>query len=594
MNRQETLSKLKEQPNISVLIVGGGVNGISTFRELALQGVDVLLAEKADFCSGASAASSHMMHGGLRYLENAEFRLVQEALTERNRLLQNAPHYVKPLPTTIPIFKWMSGTLNAPLKFLGLTSKPRERGAFIIKLGLMMYDAFAATQRSMPTHKFLSKEESLRRFPGINKDINVTATYYDAWMPYPERICMELIFDAEAANENARAVNYLGVVNADGDTVTLEDELTNTTYEIKPQIVVNAAGPWIDIANQNMSRDTNFIGGTKGSHLVIDHPDLYNSLNGNEIFFENDDGRIVLIFPLEDRVLAGTTDIRVDNPDKAVCTEDEIQYILSLIGKVFPDLHVERDHVVFTFSGVRPLPSQDAATTGQISRDHSIRTLEPGSGTTFPIHSLIGGKWTTFRAFGEQTADKVLQELGVPRQLDTQNMPIGGGKDFPTSDRDRTQWVSSVASKYGLTTERVETLLNRYGTVASEIAAFISEEEDAPLQYMPDYSRREVIYITRYEKTMTVQDLVLRRSLLAMLGKISVPLLAEIADIMGNELGWNETDRQRSVDQTMRRLMIRNLVEVTHDGVKLVSAGPSGEGGLKPIPESVLVADQVN
>jgi len=229
MNRQETLSKLKEQPNISVLIVGGGVNGISTFRELALQGVDVLLAEKADFCSGASAASSHMMHGGLRYLEKAEFRLVQEALTERNRLLQNAPHYVKPLPTTIPIFKWMSGTLNAPLKFLGLTSKPRERGAFIIKLGLMMYDAFAATQRSMPTHKFLSKEESLRRFPGINKDINVTATYYDAWMPYPERICMELIFDAEAANENARAVNYLGVVNADGDTVTLEDELTNTT-----------------------------------------------------------------------------------------------------------------------------------------------------------------------------------------------------------------------------------------------------------------------------------------------------------------------------------------------------------------------------
>jgi glycerol-3-phosphate dehydrogenase len=594
MNRQETLDRLKEQPNISVLIVGGGVNGISTFRELALQGVDVLLAEKADFCSGASAASSHMMHGGLRYLENAEFRLVQEALTERNRLLQNAPHYVKPLPTTIPIFKWMSGTLNAPLKFLGLTSKPRERGAFIIKLGLTMYDAFAATQRSMPTHKFLSKAESLRRFPGINKDISVTATYYDAWMPYPERICMELIFDAEAANENAHALNYLGAANAEGDTVTLEDELTGQFYEVKPQIVINAAGPWIDIANQNMSRESNFIGGTKGSHLVLDHPELHKALNGHEVFFENDDGRIVLIFPLEDRVLAGTTDIRIDNPDKAVCTEDEISYILSLIGKVFPDLQVAREHVVFTYSGVRPLPSQAAATTGQISRDHSIRTLEPGNGTTFPIHSLVGGKWTTFRAFGEQTANKVLDDLGVPRQLDTHNMPIGGGKGFPMAARERTQWIMSIASKYGLPAERVEVLLDRYGTIAEKIAAFINAGEDAPLQHMPDYSQREVLYITRFEKTMTLQDFVLRRSLLAMLGKISVPLLAEIGDIMGNELGWNETDRQRAVDQTMRRLQIRNLVEVTNDGVKLVAAGPAGEAGLKPIPESVLVADQVN
>ena len=594
MNRQETLDRLKEQPNISVLIVGGGVNGISTFRELALQGVDVLLAEKADFCSGASAASSHMMHGGLRYLENAEFRLVQEALTERNRLLQNAPHYVKPLPTTIPIFKWMSGTLNAPLKFLGLTSKPRERGAFIIKLGLTMYDAFAATQRSMPTHKFLSKAESLRRFPGINKDISVTATYYDAWMPYPERICMELIFDAEAANENAHALNYLGAANAEGDTVTLEDELTGQFYEVKPQIVINAAGPWIDIANQNMSRESNFIGGTKGSHLVLDHPELHKALNGHEVFFENDDGRIVLIFPLEDRVLAGTTDIRIDNPDKAVCTEDEISYILSLIGKVFPDLQVAREHVVFTYSGVRPLPSQAAATTGQISRDHSIRTLEPGNGTTFPIHSLVGGKWTTFRAFGEQTANKVLGDLGVPRQLDTHNMPIGGGKGFPMAARERTQWIMSIASKYGLPAERVEVLLDRYGTIAEKIAAFINAGEDAPLQHMPDYSQREVLYITRFEKTMTLQDFVLRRSLLAMLGKISVPLLAEIGDIMGNELGWNETDRQRAVDQTMRRLQIRNLVEVTNDGVKLVAAGPAGEAGLKPIPESVLVADQVN
>ena len=135
MNRQEIIQKYKETPKVSVLIVGAGVNGIGTFRDLAFQGVDVLLVDRGDFCSGASAASSHMVHGGIRYLENGEFRLVREAVQERNWLIQNAPHHVSPLPTVIPIFKWFSGLLNAPLKFLGLLSKPSERGAIVIKIG---------------------------------------------------------------------------------------------------------------------------------------------------------------------------------------------------------------------------------------------------------------------------------------------------------------------------------------------------------------------------------------------------------------------------------------------------------------------------
>src|SRR5678809_1017537 len=142
MNRNEIFLALKNKPKISVLIVGGGINGIGTFRDLALNGVDVLLVEKSDFCSGASSASSHMAHGGIRYLENGEFRLVREAVQERNRLLQNAPHVVKPLPTTIPIFKRFSGLLNAPAKFFKLLDKPSERGSLVIRIGLMMYDAY--------------------------------------------------------------------------------------------------------------------------------------------------------------------------------------------------------------------------------------------------------------------------------------------------------------------------------------------------------------------------------------------------------------------------------------------------------------------
>ncbi len=119
MNRDEIFNSIKNKPNISVLIVGAGINGIGTFRDLALNGVDVLLVDRGDFCSGASSASSHMAHGGIRYLENGEFRLVREAVQERNRMIQNAPHIVRPLPTTIPMFKYFSGLLNAPLKFLG-------------------------------------------------------------------------------------------------------------------------------------------------------------------------------------------------------------------------------------------------------------------------------------------------------------------------------------------------------------------------------------------------------------------------------------------------------------------------------------------
>ncbi len=150
--------------------MAAGINGIGTFRDLALNGLDVLLVDRGDFCSGASAASSHMAHGGIRYLENGEFRLVREAVGERNRLIQNAPHIVQPLPTAIPIFKYFSGLLNAPLKFLGWLDKPSERGSFIIKLGLIMYDAYTGNTRTVPRHQFFSRSESLSRWSRLNPE----------------------------------------------------------------------------------------------------------------------------------------------------------------------------------------------------------------------------------------------------------------------------------------------------------------------------------------------------------------------------------------------------------------------------------------
>lgn len=560
LDREKIISDLKNNPEVDVLIVGAGINGIGTFRDLAFQNVNVLLIDKADFCSGASAASSHMVHGGIRYLENGEFRLVREAVQERNRLLENAPHLVDPLATVIPIFNWRSGIFNAPLKFLGVMDKPSERGAIIIKAGLTMYDAFTWSQGTVPNHKFQFRKKSLEEFPKLNPDILCTAVYYDAMMPSPERICIDLVIDAQQATSQARALNYVRVGSADDDSVTLIDECNEESYIIKPRLVVNAAGPWIDFANRDMGYKTDMIGGTKGSHLVLNHPELHEALKGHEFFFENDDGRIVLIFPLKDRVMIGTSDILIENPDNAVCTEEEIEYFLKMVERVFPTIVVDRSHIAFTFSGVRPLPNSEANTTGQISRDHKIDVIPPTEKANFPVLNLIGGKWTTFRAFAEKTADVTLAQLDKKRQLSTKQLPIGGGANFPEDDDAKWRWIQRSAIDHNLPVSRIETLFSRYGTKSSHIASYLSAEEDSPLTHHPGYSKREIEYLTLHEQVVHLDDLILRRTLIGMLGETTAPLLEEVATIIAPCLGWDDERVAQEVERTKRIFKIKHRV----------------------------------
>jgi glycerol-3-phosphate dehydrogenase len=565
MNRNEILSSLKAKPEVSVLIVGAGINGIGTFRDLALNGVDVLLIDRADFCSGASAASSHMAHGGIRYLENGEFRLVREAVRERNRMIQNAPHIVKPLPTTVPMFKYFSGLLNAPLKFLGLLERPSERGSVIIKLGLMMYDAYTGKKRTVPRHTFFSRTESLKRWNKLNPDVANTATYYDGLIANPERLALEVLLDAEADNPNARALNYVSMVSGQKDTVILRDELSDETYEVHPQLVINAAGPWIDFANHSMGLSTRFIGGTKGSHLVLNHPELRAAIGGNEFFFENKDGRIVLIFPLYDRVLVGTSDIKIDHPDEVRCTDEEIDYFIGMISRVFPTIKVTREHIVFQFTGVRPLGSSGAKTTGQYSRDHHIEVLS-GDWTNlqFPVFSLVGGKWTSFRAFSEQVTDKVLVHLGKTRQKSTEDLPIGGGRGYSSDEAEQKRQIEGFAAWTGLSKERLQILYERYGTRTEAVATFINRDAavDEPLKSLPEYTRREIAFLAQSEKAIHLDDILLRRTMLAMLGRLTKTNVEEIADAMGAAIGWSVEQKNAEVERTLRLLADRHGVRL--------------------------------
>ena len=542
MRMRPQFTSLQDHPNVSVLIVGGGINGIGLFNELALQGIDCLLVDKSDFCSGTSAAATRVIHGGLRYLENTELRLVRESLRERNRLLRNAPHYVKPLPTTIPIFSWTSGVLPAIRNLLGWPARPGNRGALLIKTGLMLYDLLAGRQSPLPRHRFQSRRAALALRPALNPEVICTATYYDAKITYPERLCLELVMDAEAACPGARALNYVRTQSAAGGAVVLRDEVSGETCHVKPRIVVNATGPSIDFTNRGLGRNSRFIGGTKGSHIVLDHPELVEATGDEMIYFVNRDGRICIFYAVHDRIVAGATDIPEEDP-AAVCDDSEVDYILEAMRLAFPAIRVDRSRVVFRFCGVRPLPRSDALTPGQISRDHSYPVLAPGNGIDFPIYSLVGGKWTTYRALAERVADELLRVLGRPRVRSSANLPIGGGKGYPR-----------LPEGTGLPQDRLATLLERYGTGADRVATYLQAGPDAPLACLPAYSRREIAFMAFHERVVHLDDLILRRTMMAMLGQVNGPLLEELAAIVSPVLGWSPRDAAAEVARTIQLL----------------------------------------
>jgi glycerol-3-phosphate dehydrogenase len=298
--RQERIDRIAANGAFDVIVVGGGINGIGVFRDLALQGLRVLLVEMNDFCSGCSAAPSRMIHGGLRYLENGEIALVRESLVERDRLLQNAPHFVRPLPTTIPIDRFASGLANAALGFLGFTGRPRPRGALPIKLGLTLYDAIVGRNRTLPRHRFHGRAATRANWPALRRDVRFSATYHDAWISHPERLGLELIGDACAGNPKALALNYVRLAHVSGGLVLTDCTGTGgRQLPVSANVIVNATGAWIDqtAASLGAKLTERLVCGTKGSHLILDNPALAAALNGQMIYFEHSDGRVCIVFP---------------------------------------------------------------------------------------------------------------------------------------------------------------------------------------------------------------------------------------------------------------------------------------------------------
>jgi glycerol-3-phosphate dehydrogenase len=555
LSRDSILADLRSGPGPEILIIGAGINGIGVFRDLAFQGVGSLMVDAGDFCSATSSASSRLIHGGIRYLEIGEFALVRESVVERNRLLLDAPHHVRPLRVWVPVDNLLRGAPSAVGRFLHLLRKPGPKGAMVMAIGLWVYDFFGRPFRTMPKHRMVPKAEFRRSMPALAPSVRYVGEFWDARLTAPERLGLEMVAQGEAACPASKAAPYVSVVGRDGGTVHLRDEVTGERFTVEPKVVINCGGARVDLIDAGLGISERLIGGTKGSHLVLRNREFADGLDGGMLYFETPDHRICLAYPLDaEHVLLGTTDIRTDDPDDIACSAAEVDYLFEVMTLIMPTLRLDRDQIVFTYAGIRPLPVSDGV-AGAISRDHSIRTFPADGDRPFPVLSLVGGKWTTFRACAEEIADEVLRFVGQSRLRSTAGVAVGGGADFPA---DREAYLAAEARRLGLTTARMATLFDRYGTGAVSLVESFAGESEIPLTTLPDYSYQEVTAISQRERVTRLADLVLRRTHVALLGSAGPATIAELADVVGRALAWSPDRIEAEETTTMDLLATRH------------------------------------
>lgn len=411
-----------------VLILGAGINGCAIARELALNRVPVCVVDIQDIAAGATAYSSRLIHGGLRYLEYGEFDLVRESLEERARLLRLASSYVHPLELFIPVTSRFGGLLSAGARFLGWNRRlppSKGRGVTLVRMGLGLYDAYARDP-NLPRHACYAV--GAEQAPPVDANAyRWLCSYFDAQITFPERFTVALLKDAaQIGFENGISVDVCTYHDASlqGDVALIRPlHGIGKVREVQPLAIINATGAWVDGTLSRLQVPSRrLIGGTKGSHLITFHPGLRDALGGRGIYAEAGDGRPIFILPLSGAVLIGTTDLPFTaDPGAAVATQPEISYLLEAVDAVFPQFNLTEADVAFHYSGVRPLPYAPTDSPAAITRRH---WLESNSEAPLPLYSVIGGKLTTCRSLAEQTVSVLLKRLELPHTANSRERPI--------------------------------------------------------------------------------------------------------------------------------------------------------------------------
>ena len=540
---QRTIPRdIREYP-FDVIVVGAGINGAGIARDAAMRGLKVLLLDKEDIASGTTAWSTRLIHGGLRYLEYYEFHLVHESLSEREKLLHIAPHLVKPLGFVVPVYE------------------SSKRGPLMVQAGMILYDALSFN-KSLERHKILSRNETLRRVPGLNSDgLKASALYYDGQVEYAERLAVENAVSARG--HGAYVLNYaradrLIVEQGAVKGVEFTDLLTGESRAARAPVTVNVAGPWVDRVLSGVDdsgrRTERMIGGTKGSHIVVDP---FPGAPQQALYVEaRADGRPYFIVPWNGRYLIGTTDFRYEGDlDHVEAEEWEIEYLIDETNFVIPEAGLTREDVLFTYSGVRPLPYQPEGSAGSVTRSHIVHDHakggRDGGEAVQGLISIVGGKLTTYRNLARQTVDMTYRKLGVkPPDCRTHEIPLPGG-----ATEDFEHFRTSFGAQSGLSYELSQRLTSLYGARAPEVLAIAGEDPSLAEPLNPGAPREaallgaEVIFAFREELARTLSDVLLRRAMVGMGPRVGLDVDEAAAKVAAEYLGWDDDRARREVQQ---------------------------------------------
>jgi glycerol-3-phosphate dehydrogenase len=514
-----------------VVVIGGGINGAGIAREAQLAGYRTLLVEREDFGAGTTSRATRLIHGGLRYLEHAELGLVSESLGEREALLRTAPHLVRPLRLLVPVY---DGDARPPWK---------------VRAGLLLYDLLSL-RKSLPRNRGVSHDDLDRMLPSLNRD-GLQAAYLmsDAQVEFPERLVAEAVRDlTDAGGVALNHAEITGFMSPGGRLggVLVRDVLNDgsrgqTTHEIRTKVAVNAAGPWVDqvLAGTDAERHERLLGGTKGSHLVAEWP----GGPAHAVFASaKSDGRPFFILPWYRYTLVGTTDLRYDgDPSEARCTPEELAYLLDEATQLFPSTPLRREHVLYTYSGVRPLPytapGKDEST---ISRSHFVIDHVKRGGPA-GLLSIVGGKLTTYRSLAR------IALPAIAKHCSPSGEPVA-----PTSN---IQHPASPAFDAGP--------FASYGPRRHEVEALAAADPSSLTQRICEHNPEtlaQVAHAVEREHAVTLGDVLLRRLRVGWSACHAFDGAARAAAVMAARLGWDAERTSREIaayEAEVRRVCVK-------------------------------------
>ena len=511
---------VKPRPSVDgqhfhVVVIGGGINGVAVARECARAGKRTLLVEQNDFASGVTSRSTRIIHGGLRYLEHGELGLVRESVRERERLLRERSHLVQ------------------PVHFLFLLNEQSQRSAMKVRAGLWLYQRLAGKKSSALSEMELKRVEQALDAGHQWSIFN----YEDAQCEFPERLVAEWML--EAAEAGAVVRNHCEVLAVDvaqgrARGVLLRDRISGKDERVDAGWILNCSGPWADRVCQRSAVRTSkpMLGGVRGSHIVLPR---FSGAPSAALYTEAADGRPVFVLPWNEQVMVGTTEVPdTGDPGRTAPSNEEIEYLLRTVAKLFPKAKLSAHDIKYAFAGVRPLPNSPGNKASAVTRRHFLHdhTAEGAA----RLISVIGGKLTTAASLARECARKI--GIAVP---EPSMVAMGPGSSLdPMLDQE----VTNVARAGSVSEETARGMMEWHGPRAMDIArmALVSAELRAPICPHSSHIVAEVVEAYRKEFAVTLGDVLLRRIPVALGACWSESCSREAALRIGAVLGWNEQD----------------------------------------------------